>query len=69
MRSFKRAFDKDIEFVFLEGTYEAPHAFILDEKVISLIQGQTRSWNPLATYKYSQKKYAEKVLEPLAQYF
>lgn len=69
MRSFKRYFDKEIEFVFLEGTYEAPHGFILDEKVLNLIEGQTRCWNPFISYKYSEAKYAEQVLQPLENYF
>ena len=47
-----------MDFHFLEGTFEAPKAFILDEKVISMINGDTRSWNPLATYKFNQKQYS-----------
>lgn len=30
MRSFRKEFDKEIEFVFLEGTHHAPEGFILD---------------------------------------
>ena len=62
MRSFRKQFEKDLEFVFLTGTYFAPHGFILDEKVLNMIQGETRSWSPTTSYKYDQKKYITEVL-------
>lgn len=46
-----------MEFVFLDGPFEAPHSFILDEKVIARIEGKTRAWNPLTSYKYNSNKY------------
>lgn len=62
MRSFRRAFDKEMEFIFLDGPFVAPKGFILDEKVIAMIDGETRGWNPFTSYKYNQLAYMKEMI-------
>jgi hypothetical protein len=34
----------EAEFIFVDGPFQAPENFVVDQKVIDMIEGQHRSW-------------------------
>lgn len=44
MKLFRRAYDKYLDFVFVDAPFVVNQSFVNDPKVIQMIEGDCRSW-------------------------